>query len=358
MKKNNWKIELARFNVTEDVFDKILELWDYKVDKDIYSKFFGYTDYMTIYTNLDEYLICPTFRYNYVCELLGYKDAILEKRCNIQLILRKDNIMSKPAPVLCGRKAYNTIISILKKHYELDEIDNIFKEHSREEDKNLSQYHWTYPLSTNETIFKFTNVVKYDINKAHASAFISMFPLAKKDLIKFVNKGNYYKKKGDKERALYYKNIFNYAVGYLCKSGYRKTYNYIVQNTTKLLKDTMDKCNGKLIYANTDSFAIQYPNNTIANSNELGKFKLECDGDVYFYRNNRYFIYEYLDTNGKVNKVGSCLKEVRDKISLKDGIIVSYDVERVDKYYDNYGTQHSKLKAINVREEKVDEVII
>lgn len=354
----NYKVELTRLNVTEDIFDKILELWGYEVDKDIYSKFFGYKNYMNIYTNLDEYLICPTFRYNYVCELLGHKDAILEKKCNIQLILRKDITISKPISVLCGRKCYNMIIKVLSKYYSDDEIHSIFKEHSAKYNRDLIQFHYIIPIIDSEHTYKYNNVVKYDINKAHASAFIKMFPLAKSSLIELVNKGNYYKKKGDLEKTLYYKNLFNYSVGYLCKVGYRETYNYIVQNTTRLLFDTMDKCDGKLIYANTDSFAIQYPNNTIANSNELGEFKLECDNDIYFYRNGRYYIYEYLDTNGKVNKVGSCLKEVRDRISLRDGIVVDYDLDRKDVYYDNFGKQHSKLKAINIREVKVDEVII
>ena len=95
-----------------------------------------------------------------------------------------------------------------------------------------------------------------------------------------------------------------------------------------------------------------------ANNSALGKFKLECDNDIYFYRNERYFIYEYVDTKGIKNQIGSCLREVRDKISLKDGIVVNYSVDRSERYFDSYGKEHVKLKAINIVKEKLYEVTL
>lgn len=355
---STWKIELARIDISEDIFEEILNTWKYIKCDNIFDYVYGYPNRLIHKTDLDEYIIVPTFRYNFIVKKLGYHDAIIEdKNENVQLILRKNIGISKPAPVISGRKAYNMIIKILKKHYTMEEIDSIFKQHTRIVNKDLSQYHYTLPR-LEHNVYKYTNVVKYDINKAHASAFIKMFPKAKDDLLKLVEKGNYYKSIGDEANTVYYKNIFNYAVGYLTRQNYRETYNYIVQTTTELLLSTMKKCNGKLIYANTDSFAIQYPENLLNATNELGEFKLECDTDIYFYRDTHYFIYEYTDIKGKKVQVGSCLKTVRDNISLKDGIVASYKVDRSEKFFDQNGREHVRLKPYDIIKEKLDEIIL
>ena len=354
-----WKVELARIDVSEDVFEEILRTWKYTTSDNIYSNFYGYEKRLEHRTNLDEYIIVPVFRYNYIMNKFGYLNSIIEdKKDNTQLILRKNINLEKPAPILCGRKAYFMIMKILKKYYNIVEIEEIFRTHSRDYDKNLIQFHYTLPRLENK-VYKYTNVVKYDINKAHASAFIKMFPKAEKEFMELVNKGNYYKKIGDEARTLYYKNLFNYAVGYLTKMNYRGTYNYIVQSTTEYLLEAIKLCNGRLIYSNTDSFAVQYPTSLLdTDNNKLGEFKLECNTDIYFYRDTHYFIYEYLDMNNKTVQVGSCLKEIRDKISLKDGLVVKYDVDRSEKYFDNKGKEHVRLHPYNIIQEKINEEII
>ena len=355
---SQWKVEIARINITEEVFEEILNTWKYEKCDNIFDYVYGYPNRLVHKTDLDEHIIVPTFRYNFIVKKLGYPDAIIEdKNDNVQLLLRKDISISKPAQVISGRKAYNMITRVLKKHYTPDEIINVFNAHVREKTKELSQYHYTLPRRENN-VYKYTNVVKYDINKAHAFAFIKMFPKAKNDLVKLVEKGNYYKSIGDEANTVYYKNLFNYAVGYLVVKDYRQTYNYIVQTTTELLKKTMDECKGTLIYANTDSFAIQYPEKLLHTTNALGEFKLECDTDIYFYRNNRYYIYEYTDIKGKKVQVGSCLKVVRDNISLKDGIVVDYKVDRSEKFFDKDGREHVRLKPYDIIKEKLDEIIL
>lgn len=352
MRDNKYKLELTRIEVPQTIFDKILNTWNYKCVDNIYQYFNGYKDYMTNYTNLNEYIILPTFRYNYILKELGYKDSIVDKNGNVQLILRCDITRDEPIMSMSGRKAYNIINKIFKKYYTIDEINDIYNNHSREYDEELSQYHYTLFLFDDSCVFKYSNVVKYDINKAHAYQLIKLFPKCEKELIYLVKQGNKYKKLGDKNKSAYYKNIFNYAVGYLVREGHRGTYNYIVQETTKLLFNAIETCGGSLVYANTDSFAVRCPNKLLQPSNSIGDFKLESYGDIYFYRDNHYYLYEFINGND-VEMRGSCLNSVRDKISLSEGIVAKYDVDSSEKYYDNNGNLRCVRKATNVRIENL-----
>jgi hypothetical protein len=332
--------QLPTYEVRDDIFDKILYELRYRV-KEVSEDFFstliyGYPEKNIIYyekcADGNEYLICTEYVLNY------YTDALAGctewKQCRIRRVLNTNN---KIQHTITGNYAYNLLMKILSDFYTKQEIDYILRSHSAVYDERFKQVHVSINTCEKGKIYNFKNCYKYDINGAHCAALVEMFPKAKKRLIKL-----YEQRKIKPEN----KQLFNFAVGFLVRRGYRETYNWIVQRTTKKLNEAIEFTNGMLIYANTDGFIVQDPNNLISGTKILDEFKEEYKGDVQFYWGNNYDLYQF-----GCEMTGSCRTAVRDKIDLRIGKVVEYKNVRI--YDENDKTKFTVI-VDNIVEKEVD----
>ena len=221
-----------------------------------------------------------------------------------------EDIIVTPWP----RQANMYVHKILKKEYADEEVEEILNSHVVKEEEKVKPLHSI--LTNNEsfdydTIYEISNVVYYDINKAHRDALIEMFPKCEK----------YFRDKKTMDR--WGKDCINIYVGDLCNHDHRETYNWIVKRTRNILTAAIRKVNGTVIYANTDGVMIWNPSTLIETSNKVGAFSNEMKGDkVYFYYHLKedgipqYYIYQYIDKHGKMVIKGTLKKEYRDKIDL------------------------------------------
>ena len=300
---------LPTYEVRADIFDKIL--YDLSVhteyEADLQKWSYGYKNRNTIYYN-EEYLICKECVLDYYCDCIT--DSTSWKQCKLRKVLNAEKPVQK---TITGNYAWNYIIRILNKYYTAIEIEEIFNNNEADYSEDYKQFHYNLPLEEDELV-KYKNCFKYDINGAHCDAIVNLFPKAYDEFIKL-----YLKRK----EIPMYKQLFNFFVGELCRKGHRRTYNWIVQRTTKKLYETMDITKGTLIYANTDGYIVQRPEVEINTSKELFDFKLEYSGDVYVYQSNNYILYQCGD-----NKTGSCRCDVRDDIDLRVGKVFNYTIQR------------------------------
>jgi hypothetical protein len=297
---------LQTYEVRADIFNKIL--YDLSIHtkycSDLTAYSYGYSDKTTIYYN-EEYLICRECVLDYYCEYL--EQPTFWKQVKVRKV---ENVENKIQATITGNYAWNYMFKLLKKYYSDEEIDKILHAHECEKDEGFKQFHYNIGIEPG-TLLKIPNCFKYDINGAHCDSVVELFPKARKEFLKL------YKQR--KEKPIY-KQLFNFFVGEMCRKGYRLTYNWIVQRTTKRLYEAMDLVEGELIYANTDGFIIQNPKKQLQHSTELFEFKEEYSGDVYVYKTKNYILYQLGD-----DKVGSCACEVRKDIDLSQGIVVEYD---------------------------------
>lgn len=325
--------------IREDIFEKIL--YDFESDiitkKDNFEEFiYGYNDNKKklVYDGRDT-LILPEYILNYYIDTFEFCTSW--KQCQIR---RAPNTDVKISRDIHGSEAEKYMNKILRDFYTEAEIDQCLKDHEAEYDPDYKQLHYTYP-GTSGKLYVYANTYRYDINKAHLDALCEIFPKASKRLSKLAVAKT-------KEKKDLNKKIANYYVGRLGKwqdkkktipGKYRKTYNWIVQRTTKILLNAIDKADGQLLYANTDGFIVSDPNNLLGDSKILGKFKEEYHGPTYIYTDKNYILYQ---TN---KKVGSCLCEVRDQIDLSKHEVVHYNIEQGKQY----------RKAVNITKEKLNE---
>jgi hypothetical protein len=309
--------QLPTYEVRDDIFDKILYELEYRVEKvapEFFSELiYGYENKNTIYYEItedgNEYLICKESVVNSYTDMLP--DCTNWKQCRVRKV---SNTESKLQHTITGSRAYYTLRKILNRYYADHEINFIFSKHSAEYDENLIQVHHNLTACEQGKIYNFRNCYKYDINGAHCAAIVEMFPKAEKELLRL-----YEERKIKPEN----KQLFNYAVGELCRKGFRTTYNWIVQRTTKKLNRAILTCGGSLLYANTDGFIVQDPEDYLETSKILDDFKLEYQGNVQFYRSKNYLLYQFGD-----KMTGSCRTAVRDKIDLRIGKVVEYKQQR------------------------------
>ena len=307
---------LRRYDVSEDVFDDILQTMQTRIEvvENIQQYFTGYQPKYKIYYDNKEYLIIRE-------HLLAYfADFSDEDYQNVedwrQVIVRKCEQPKTYQKSIDGSRAFKQIWQMLLNYYTEEEIKEQLFAHIAEKDPNNIQYHFQYP--SKGAVLQHSTCVKYDINGAHHDALIEIFPRAKEELESmFIRR---------KEEPIL-KAYVNYFVGMLCRKGYRGTYNWIVQRTTKKLKEAMSIVTGftgTLIYANTDGFIVSDPNNELKHSKKLGEFKLEYSGNVYTYQDDNYWCYQ-TDT-GEIK--GSVRYQVRDQLNLKRGEVIHYDIVR------------------------------
>lgn len=303
---------LRRYDVCESVFDDILQTMQSRIEivENISEYFTGYQPKHKIYYDNKEYLIIRE-------HLLAYfADFSDEDYQNVedwrQVIVRKAEQPQTYQKSIDGSRAYKQMKGVLLNYYTEEEFDKQLKAHSAEKDLNNIQYHFQYP--SRDMVLQHSNCVKYDINGAHHDALIEIFPRAKEELESMFARR--------KEEPIL-KAYVNYFVGMLCRKGYRGTYNWIVQRTTKMLKTAMDEVGGTLVYANTDGFMVSDPESKLKHSTELGKFKLEFEGTAYTYQDKNYWCYQ----TDKETK-GSIRYSVRDQLNLKNGEVIHYDISR------------------------------
>lgn len=241
---------------------------------------------------------------------------------------------------ICGLKAYMTEMKKIKRFYSHEEFEACLRAHEAEYDDAKKQVHtWIDVIPGVVNTFK--NCYEYDINGAHNDALCEIFPKAAKMLRKQFDERHEHPDN---------KKLVNYFVGYLARAGYRKTYNWIVQRTTAMLTEAMNRCNGEIVYANTDGFIVWKPEQLIEPSKKLGQFKLEYHGDVRIYQGKNYICFQYKDEEkdgDKVETKGSVLVAVRDMIDLEKNNTVEYSrIMRNGCYF-----------AENIKQIKCEEII-
>lgn len=337
---------LKAIKVNEEIFNKILFDYECKVKfvDDIHKYHCGYYDDKDIiYYNGKDELICQEYIVN------GYTGLAKSYTCWKQIIVNKTlNMNSEFEETITGSKAKAYITKVLRTVYTAEEIDERLRMFEAEKDPDLIQQHYNYPCPTGQ-IIKLKNTYQFDINGAHTDALCEIFPKAKDKLIEMYLKR---KKKGN-ERFKHYPNLY---VGMLAQKTeemrangipgkYEKTYNWIVQRTTKMLLKAFDEVGGQLVYVNTDGFIVQDPEKLITASKNLGEFKLEVSGDTYVYADKNYILYQ-TDKGLK----GSCYESVRKDIDLSKGQVVHYNAKAVKNkegkilYYEAANINKEELK--------------
>lgn len=326
-------LRIKSFELSDDIFDKIL--YDFQSSIKIVDStnpyIGGYKNKQDIYYDGREYMIIREYILNSYCD--NIPDCTEWKQCRVRRVENSNSMVTRSVD---GQSAWEFMIKLLEHWYTWDEILKVFNTHQAEYDNAYKQFHYTYPTEVGQLI-EIHDCYKYDINGAHTDALVEMFPRAKKSIMKMylnrhINPG--------------YKQLINFFVGMIKHKGYELTYNWIVQRTTKNLFNAMDITGGNMIYANTDGYIINAPDNLLDASKKLGEFKLEYEGTVFIYQDKNYWI---IQTGDEIK--GSCLKSVRDKIDLRQGKIVHYDRKRVQVAEDEKGQPVFINVAENITEE-------
>lgn len=350
------KIKILRgYSVYFDVFDRILSIFKDSVkivDDDTFKGYMtGYKDKSIIIVKKDmTQLICREYIV-YSIQDEYYEDEILQAKIDgnieaeneikqlrkdilneynsetrhywMQCVVTKSNT-SQIKKEMYGFQAYKIMMSKLKKYYTDEEIDECLMSHQEVENQKDKQQHYNImeDIEDSNKIYKFNNCYEYDINSAHGSALCEIFPKAKDELTKMYN---------ERKIKPQNKEVFNKFVGELGSKHknngkYRNTYWWIVHRTTRLLLAKIKKVGGNLLYANTDGFIVQNPDNPEENNKAFGEFKLEYKGPVWFDRGENFVIFE--KENNEIK--GSAPLNIRSKIDLAKGKTVSYKIKFVD----------------------------
>lgn len=335
------KTPLKVYGVTKAEFDSYIMKYGPIIEKtdDICEYLCGYghspkkglSKYIMLYgkKNGEDYLIMPEYRFDSAANT-SWKQIVLHKQENI-------GKSDKQADVN-GSAAYNWLMKIVSKYYAEEEIEKSFEEFSADFDENFRQFHFDYaPEISGRLIYEITNCVKYDINGAHCKALCEIFPRCESEFAKFYKA----RKKNPK-----IKKLFNYAVGMLKRKGREGTYHWVVQRTTERLLEAIQYVGGELIYANTDSLVVKGPARFLEASQELGEFKKEFEGNVFFYQDKNYNLYQFGD-----QLVGRAWQEVRSDIDLSEGQVVHYDIsyDKIPLKEGYYAEEHLE----NIQKEKL-----
>lgn len=267
-----------------------------------------------------------------------------------QIIIKEDEtkLTDTIEREVTGCYAWMQMSKMLKRYYTPEELEEAFKTHEAEYDYNKAQKHYMNISVLTDTVTLHHNCLKYDINGAHLSALVEIFPKAGNKLIEM-----YKARKQHPE----YKKYFNFFVGEMCRRGHRLTYNWIVQRTTARLLEGINYVGGDLVYVNTDGFAVKNYVRPLPASTELGNFKLEHSGDLYTYAGKNYTALQWIDQYGELKTVGSILIQMREHLCLPAGQVIDYKrtVRKVCEDY--YGNDINTVDASEVRVRYVEVTI-
>ena len=307
--------QLKLYKASEETFYSILEENEEWIEETNHIVDYegGYSMSSFIkYNGYDKFIICECELNKYLVESNLPEATTTWKQCIVTKVMSQEKPLEKG---ITGGMAWKFMMQLLKNYYPTDdEIEECFAKHRRKHNDNLAQWHENRVDDFDcKYIYHYKNCRKYDINGAYASALIDIFPKAKKAILKLYN---------ERKIKPVNKDYINYFVGCFCIHGQRGTYNYIVQKIHKQMAQAMLHCNGKLLYANTDGFAITDFENELSTSRELGDFKLEYSGDIYIYTGENYWIYQQA-TDKKIT--GNLLHTARKQVDLMNGLTVKYD---------------------------------
>lgn len=321
--KSKVKKPLRCFEVSQDIYEELLSNraeWRIKDVKSLSEISYGYEDkgFIKVYkdANNDKLCICAADVPNLTKKghVLIPKDKLPFANYQVRITLSNRLPLGTFREVISGGQAKKIIDNIILKVYSQEEYERILKSHDVEYDKNLIQRHYLY--SEYGKILHYENCCYYDINNAHGSGLIELFP---KCIDVFMDM--YEHRKDNDGRN---KQIFNFYWGMLAHLEiHRGTYNWIVQRTTKMLDAFMDKVGGNVIYANTDGFISCDCTNPIESSDKIGEFKRK-DGELYVYRGDNYWVLQFYCTDGTVETKSNIPLVLRDKIDLKNNKVVKY----------------------------------
>ena len=337
--KSKVKKPLRCFEVSQDIYEELLNNtaeWLIKDVKSLSEISYGYEDkgFIKVYkdANNDKLCICAADVPLLTKErhVLIPKDKLPFRNYQINITLSNRLPLGTFREVISGGQAKKIIDNIILKVYSQEEYDEILKSHDVEYDKNLIQRHYLY--GEYGKILHYENCCYYDINNAHGSGLIELFPRCK-DV--FMDMYEHRKDNGGRN-----KQIFNYYWGMLAHlETYRGTYNWIVQRTTKMLDSFIDKVKGRAKYTNTDGVILANCENPIESSDKIGEFKRK-DGELYTYIGNNYWVLQFHCTDGTVETKGNIPLILRDKIDLKNNKVVKYTMIN----------ENHKRKYIDVKE--------
>lgn len=303
-------IVLKQYQVNVEVFYRILDDFAGCVDlvKTLDPYYKGYDNPKRIKYNGDDRLICLEYMLDYctdntLTDVCDWKQVVVRMVPNVDAQAISHDIT--------GIYAWTAFNRALRNVYTPDMIEACLKSHTAEYSFELQQYHYRYPDEPGK-IMSWNNAYVYDVNGAHADALREIFPRAADIIL------DMHHRRKDNPTL---KAVLNYYVGMLARKGYRETYNWIVQRTTRKLFKAMDYCGGILIYANTDGFVVADPERLLSPTSELGEFKCEHIGVVYGYTDKNYSVIQY----GESMK-GNLRIKVRDKVDLRKGKVVHYNI--------------------------------
>lgn len=269
-------------------------------------------------------VLCDVTRLNMVV-----KKVLNEGKCFVTTLVKIDNEYPDRDNIcyvdLKGYAAYRKMMSILKKKYTEDEINEILNTHEAED--SYKPAHKLPQFDTN-IIKKRTNVYYCDINNAHGSALLELFPRCRTTILHMYDR----RKETVKGVPGYYKKIFNYFFGYLCRPNikHRGTYNWVVKRTYDTLADFVESYKGIMLYTNTDGvMMIPQTSYVPENSDKMGNFKVKC-GTMYYTRiveknYSNYFYITFKANDGTIENKSTVLKELRDNIDLEKGTVMLYN---------------------------------
>ena len=312
--------ELKVYNLRADFFDYVLEYYsDIVVTTDNFS---SYENGGSIFKNS---IIFDGIKKLVIREklLFSLTQERNERNNWIQCICYKKNKQTNEVQDgISGGYAWRIMKSKICKagNYTDEEFEYQLDLFRSKFDPEKVQYHYTLNFDLEEeTIYRYKNCRKFDINGSYAKALTFIFPEAA-----HIIEDLYYDRKNHPEN----KDLINYFVGMFCVKGYRETFNWIVQYVRQYVEEKIAETDGILLYANTDGFVIADAKNEIKTSSVLGDFKLVYEGDVFIFLGTNYWIIQ-----AGADITGSCLYEARRYIDLRDGRSVRYDRLRLTNSY-------------------------
>lgn len=350
---------LKEIGLSSNAFDELLRKWpSRRRDTDnieLYMR--GYKDKGLFYHGFlgnAEYYVCTSVA------LVGFIDINkITSKTYYQYVVRRldarDDTSVDDARIECevnGWQAWQWLMRTIRAYYSEAEIDAARKEHwvdeaDREQNKQIHYYSSAFDCidTLRGKVIQIHNCQAYDIHSAYASRLAQIFPKAAHEIQRM-----YTMRKEHPE----YKQYFNYAVGFMrskCMDGkifdkWHGVNNWIVSRITMQMRDAIEKCDGTLVYANTDGFVVADAARKLDTSDKMGDFGLEHEGDVWYYRhcgNTTYRLYLI----GNKYKGQAIPINARENIDLPRGIVIDARVVRecnVNTYHDIQSLQKEVIE--------------
>ncbi len=339
-------VNLPSCSVNEDVFIHIVNAFKNGliIVQDV-SEYASFDKYQCVYYDGQDYIVCQLRKIAICCSKMQSK-IIDMGRLWRQFIVRRNinqseefkmDITPITAKAMIMKELYKKGLSkkdiALRLHmYEAEYNPRFIQMHKLNVDSDI--------FDNECVIYKFNDCIYYDINKAHMDALKEIFPELTDYFSKLIE---------SIKHDIMYKAVANYFVGLLAyktaeqrakhlPGKYEKTYNWIVQRTTKLLLKRIGEDTNKIVYANTDGVIIQKPSVYHQSSSKVGEFKVAYTGTVYTYHTKGGWILQCgNDIKSNIKKSmrkdidlskGKCI-EVIDRNNNKYKVVDNIDVIEV-----------------------------